>query len=275
LSETGFVEGRTVAIEYRWADDQFGRLPELAAELVRRQPAVIFVTGSVTSALAAKEATATIPIVFAQGSDPVQYALVAGLNRPGGNVTGVTFYNAALGPKRMGLLREIVRKAGVIAVLMNPNNPGAEFDSKEVREAGRTIGVKIEIVSAGGERDLEEAFAKIAQLHPDALMVHVDALFLSRRDQLVALAARCAAPAIYPQREFATAGGLMSYGSPATDVYRQAGIYVGRILMGVKPADLPVVQPTKFELVINLKTAKALGLTIPETLLATADEVIQ
>jgi putative ABC transport system substrate-binding protein len=275
LKETGFAEGRNVAIEYRWADNQYDRLPELAADLVRRQPAVIFVTGGLVSAIAAKAATATIPIVFAQGSDPVDYGLVASLNRPGGNVTGVTFYNTALGPKRIELLRQIVPRAAVIAVLMNPSHPSAGSDSKQLQEAGRTIGVQIEIVHAGSERELDDAFAKIAQLRADALIVHVDALFLSRSDKLVALAARHQVPAIYPQREFAAVGGLISYGTNAPHVYRQPGIYVGRILQGAKPADLPVMQPTKFELLINLKTAKALGLEVPPMLIALADEVIE
>jgi putative ABC transport system substrate-binding protein len=275
LNETGFVEGRTVAIEYRFADNQFDRLPELAADLVRRQPAVIFVTGSVTSAIAAKAATATIPIVFAEGADPVRYGLVASLNRPGGNVTGVTFYNTALGPKRIELLREILPRAAVIAVLMNPINPSAASDLEEVGEAGRSIGVKIEIVNANSEHDLAKAFATLAQIHADALMVHIDALFLSHRDQIVALAARYAVPAIYPQREFAAPGGLISYGTNVSELNRQAGMYVGQILKGTKPTDLPVMQPTKFELVINLKTAKTLGLTIPGTVIARADEVIE
>jgi putative ABC transport system substrate-binding protein len=275
LTETGFAEGRNVAIEYRWADNQYDRLPELAADLVRLQPTVLFVTGGVVSALAAKAATATIPIVFAQGSDPVQYGLVASLNRPGGNVTGVTFYNTALGPKRIELLRELVPKAAVIAVLVNPSNPSAALDSTQLQEAGKAIGVQIEFVHAGSERELDDAFAKIPQLRANALMVHVDALFLSRRDKLAMLAAFQQVPAIYPQREFAAAGGLISYGTNSPDVYRQAGIYVGRILKGEKPAELPVMQPTKFELVINLKTAKALGLQIPDRVLALADEVIE
>jgi putative ABC transport system substrate-binding protein len=275
LNETDFAEGRNVAFEFRWADNEYDRLPELAADLIRRQPAVIFVTGGVVSAIAAKAATKTIPIVFAQGSDPVQYGLVASLNRPGGNVTGVTFYNTALGPKRIELLRELVPNAGAIAVLVNPDNPSTRSDSEQIQEAGRTIGVRVEIVPVGSERGLDDAFAKIAQLRADALMVHVDALFLARSDKLAALAAHHRLPAIYPQREFAAAGGLISYGPNGPDVYRQAGIYVGRILKGAKPADLPVMQPTKFELVVNLRAAKALGLDVPWFLQQRADEVIE
>jgi putative ABC transport system substrate-binding protein len=275
LNETDFAEGRNVAFEFRWADNEYDRLPELAADLIRRQPAVIFVTGGVVSAIAAQAATKTIPIVFAQGSDPVQYGLVASLNRPGGNVTGVTFYNTALGPKRIELLRELVPKAGVIAVLVNPENPSTGSDSKQIQEAGRTMGVRVEIVPVRSERGLDDAFATIAQLRADALMVHVDALFLARSDKLAALAAEHRVPAIYPQREFAAAGGLISYGANSPDVYRQAGIYLGRILKGAKPADLPVLQPTKFELVVNLKAAKALGLDVPWFLQQRADEVIE
>jgi putative tryptophan/tyrosine transport system substrate-binding protein len=275
LNETDFAEGRNVAFEFRWADNEYDRLPELAADLIRRQPAAIFVTGGVVSAIAAKAATKTIPIVFAQGSDPVQYGLVASLNRPGGNVTGVTFYNTALGPKRIELLRELVPNAGAIAVLVNPDNPSTRSDSEQIQEAGRTIGVRVEIVPVRSERGLDDAFAKIAQLRADALMVHVDALFLARRDKLAALAAHHRLPAIYPQREFAAAGGLISYGANSPDVYRQAGIYVGRILKGAKPADLPVLQPTKFELVVNVKAANALGLVVPWFLQQRADEVIE
>jgi ABC-type uncharacterized transport system substrate-binding protein len=276
LSLTGYVEGRNLAIEYRWADYQFDRLPALAADLVKRPVAVIFATGGVVSAIAAKSATTTIPIVFAQGSDPIRYGLVAGLNRPGGNVTGVTFYNSALGPKRIGLLREVVPKATVIGVLINPNNPSAIPDTmEEMQDAGRSIGVTIEVVQAGSDRELDDAFAKAVQLRADAPIVHIDALFQARDKQVVALAAKYAIPTMYSTRQFTRLGGLISYGTEPADVYRQAGAYAGRILRGEKPADLPVLQPTKFELVVNLRTAKALGLKIPESFLLLADEVIE
>jgi putative ABC transport system substrate-binding protein len=275
LSLTGYVEGRNLAIEYRWADYQFDRLPELAANLVQRPVAVIFATGGVVSAIAAKSATTTIPIVFAQGSDPIRYGLVASLNRPGGNVTGVTFYNSALGPKRIGLLREVVPKATVFAVLVNPNNPNAIPDTAEMQEAGRSIGVTIEVVQADNDRDLDDAFAKAVQLRADALIVHIDALFQAHDKQVVALAAKYAIPTMYSTRQFTPLGGLISYGTEPADVYRQAGAYAGRVLRGEKPADLPVLQPTKFELVVNLRTAKALGLKIPESFLLLADEVIE
>jgi putative tryptophan/tyrosine transport system substrate-binding protein len=275
LSLTGYVEGRNLAIEYRWADYQFDRLPVLAANLVQRPVAVIFATGGVVSAIAAKSATTTIPIVFAQGSDPIRYGLVASLNRPGGNVTGVTFYNSALGPKRIGLLREVVPKAAVFAVLVNPNNPNAIPDSREMQEAGRSIGVTVVVVQAGNDRELDDAFAKAVQLRADALIVHIDALFQARDKQVVALAAKYAIPTMYSTRQFTPLGGLISYGTEPADVYRQAGTYAGRVLRGEKPAELPVLQPTKFELVVNLRTAKALGLKIPESFLLLADEVIE
>jgi putative ABC transport system substrate-binding protein len=275
LKESGYVDGQNLTIEYRWADYQYDRLPSLAEELVRRQVAAIFTTGSVVSALAAKSATSTIPVVFANGSDPVRYGLVASLNRPGGNVTGVTFYNSGLGPKRIELLREIVPKATIIAVLVNPRNPNAEPDSKEIQEAGRSIGVQINIVDASREKELDEAFAKVAQMRADALMVHIDALFQARDKQIVALAGRYALPTMYASRQFPPLGGLMSYGTNVDEMDRQAGIYLGKILKGTKPTDLPVLQPTKFDLIINLKTAKALGLTVPLIMQMTADEVIE
>jgi putative ABC transport system substrate-binding protein len=277
LKDAGYTEGQNVAIEYRWADYHYDRLPALAADLVRRQVAVIFTTGSVVSAIAAKSATSTIPIVFANGSDPVRYGLIASLNRPGGNATGVTFYNSGLGPKRIELLREIVPRAAIIALLVNPNNPNAEVDSKEIREAGRSIGVQIEILNASSERDLDDAFTKLGQLRADALMVHIDALFQAqaRDQQIVALAERYAVPTMYASRQFPPLGGLISYGTNVDDMDRQAGIYIGKILKGAKPADLPVLQPTKFQLTINLKTAKALGLTPPLIMQMTADEVIE
>jgi putative ABC transport system substrate-binding protein len=275
LAAAGYVEGRNLTIEYRWADYQYDRLPALAADLVRRPVAAIFATGGVVSAIAAKSSTATVPIVFAQGSDPVQYGLVASLNRPGGNVTGVTFYNSALGPKRIGLLRETVPKAAVIALLVNPNNPNAVSDTKEMQDAGRSIGVKIEVVHAGSARELDDAFVKTRQLAADALIVHIDALFQANDRQVVALAAKYAVPTMYALRQFTALGGLMSYGTEPASAYRQAGVYVGRVLKGEKPAELPVLQPTKFDLVVNLKTAESLGLKIPESFVLLADEVIE
>jgi putative ABC transport system substrate-binding protein len=275
LAAAGYVEGRNLTIEYRWADDQYDRLPALAADLVRRPVAVIFATGGVVSAVAAKSATTTVPIVFVHGSDPIQYGLVASFNRPGGNVTGLTFHNSALGPKRVGLLRDVVPKATVIAVLVNPNNPNAVPDSKEMRDAGRSIDVKIEVVHAGNERELDSAFAKIVQLGADALIVHIDPLFVDNKKEIVALAAKYAVPTMYPHRQYTLLGGLISYGTNPADGYVLAGGYVGRILKGEKPADLPVLQPTKFDLGLNLKTAKSLGLKIPESFILLADELIE
>jgi putative tryptophan/tyrosine transport system substrate-binding protein len=275
LSAAGYVEGRNLTVEYRWADDQYDRLPALAAELARRPVAVIFATGGVVSAVAAKSATTTVPIVFVHGSDPIQYGLVASFNRPGGNVTGLTFHNSALGPKRVGLLRDVVPKAKVIALLVNANNPNAVPDSKDMQDAGRSIDVTIEVVHAGNERELDGAFAKIVQLGGHALIVHIDPLFMGKDKQIVALAAKYAVPTMYPTPNYSLLGGLISYGTNPADGYRLAASYVGRILKGEKPADLPILQPTKFDLVLNLKTAKSLGLKIPDSFVLLADELIE
>ena len=275
LSETGYVEGQNVAIEYRWAEGQYDRLPALAADLVRRQVAVIAATGSANSARAANEATATTPIVFANGGDPVGLRLVRSLSRPGGNATGVSYFFSALGPKRLELLRELVPTAAVIAVLVNPINPVTESGTKDIQAAAGTIGQQVRILNASSERDLDAAFATLVKQRADALLVNNDVFFSSRANQIVELAAHYALPAIYYLRDFVAAGGLISYGASVLDGYRQVGIYTGRILKGEKPSDLPVHLPTKYELLINLKTAKTLGLTVPPTLSARADEVIE
>jgi len=275
LNQIGYVEGRNVTIEYRWAEGHYDRLPALAADLVAHPLAVIATAGGITSVLAAKAVTKAIPIVFLTGDDPVKFGLVASLNRPGGNLTGVSFLSPALEAKRVELLRELVPTATTIAVLVNPNSPGAQARLEDVREAARLLGQQVRIVNARSEGDFEAAFAGLVQLGAGALIVVSDPLFNNRRDELTALTARRAIPAIYFDREFALAGGLMSYGTNIADAYRQLGVYAGRILKGEKPADLPVVQPIKFELVINRRTAKALGLNIPDKLIALADEVIE
>ena len=274
LSETGYAEGQNVAIEYRWAEGSYDRLPALAADLVGRKVDVIATSGGPPSARAAKNASATIPIVFI-ASDPVELGLVASLARPGGNLTGISTIFAELTPKRLELLSELVPQAKVIALLVNPNNPNAERIIGDVQEAARVKGLQLHVLKADSESEIDIAFATLAQLLAGALLVGNDGFFGSRRDQLAALASRHAVPAIYDSREFAAAGGLISYGASLTASYRQLGVYAGKILNGAKPADLPVQQPTTFELVINLKTAQALGLTVPQLLLQRADEVIE
>ena len=274
LSETGYVEGQTVTIEYRWAEGHYDRLPGLAADLVGRKVDVIAALGGTPSALAAKNATSTIPIVFSSG-DPVEQGLVASLARPGGNLTGFSIIATELMPKQLELLSDLLPKAGMIALLVNPNNLGTERQTREVQEAARVSGVQLLILKASTESEIDPAFAALVQLRAVALLVGADPFFYSRREQLVALAARHAFPAIYGWRDWAAAGGLISYGMSFAANYREVAIYVGKILKGAKPADLPVQQPTTFELVVNLKTAKALGLAVPQSILARADEVIE
>jgi putative ABC transport system substrate-binding protein len=273
LSETGYVEGRNVAIEYRWADNQYDRLPALAAELVRRQVDVIAANGP--AALPAKAATTTIPIVFAAGFDPVDLGLVSSLHRPGGNVTGTSMLNVEVVPKRLQLLNELVPAATVMALLVNPSNPNAANQSRDLQAAARTLGLQLHILHASSERDFDTVFAKLNELRAGGLVIGADAFFNTRSAQLAALALRHAMPAAYQYREFTVAGGLMSYSGSITDSYRQAGIYAGRILKGEKPADLPIQRSTKLELFLNLKTAKALGLTVPLPLIGRADEVTE
>jgi putative tryptophan/tyrosine transport system substrate-binding protein len=273
LSETGYVEGQNVVIEYRYAEGHYDRLPALAADLVVRKVNVILASGDAATT-AVKNATSTIPIVFISG-DPVGQGLVDGLARPGGNLTGVSILTFELMPKRLELLSELVPQARVIALLVNPSTPGVERMIRDVQEAARVKGVQLDILKASTEGEIDAAFASLAQLQAGALVVSRDAFFNSRRVQLVTLAAGHAVPAIYPWREFVAAGGLISYGASLAAALRQTGIYVGRIIKGAKPADLPVQQPTRFELVVNLKTAKALGLTVPPSILARADEVIE
>jgi len=274
LREAGYVEGRNVAIEYRWAEGQYDRLPALAADLVRRRVDVIAATSTPANRVA-KEATTTIPIVFTTSSDPVELGLVASLSRPGSNVTGATTLNVEVGSKRLELLHEIVPPAAMIVELVNPNNPNLETQLRNIQAAGHTVGRRILVLSARTQSEIDAAFARLVEQQAGGLLINTDAFFFTQRDQLIALAKRYAIPAIFDRREFAEAGGLMSYGGSVTDVYRLAGIYTGRILDGKKPADLPVQQSTKVELVINFKTAKALGLTLPLSLLGRADEVIE
>jgi putative ABC transport system substrate-binding protein len=276
LKDTGIVEGDNVTIEYRWAENQIDRLPALAADLVQRRVAVIAVPGGPASALAAKAATSTIPIVFVVNEDPVRLGLVASLARPGGNATGINILIGELVAKRLELLRELVPGAARVAVLVNPANAtSTETTLRDVEPAARAIGLQIQVLNASTSREIDAAFATFVRERPDALFVSTDALFMSRRVQLANLASRHAVPATYSTREITEVGGLMSYGSNIQDAWRQAGIYTGRILKGAKPVDLPVVQATKFELVINAQTARMLDLTVPPTLLATADEVIE
>ena len=274
LKDTGFIEGNNISIEWRWAEGQYNRLPSLAGELVSRGVAVIVALDAPAS-FAAKAATKTIPIVFVTGADPVKTGLVDSFNRPGGNLTGVSVLTSILGPKRLELLRELLPSTSTIALLVNPSNPNVAADAPETEAAANALGRRLEVLTASTEPDLEAAFTTMVKRQAGALVVMPDPLFLARREQLVALAARYAVPTIYPFREFTETGGLMSYGTPFLDLFQQAGTYTGRILKGAKPADLPVQQSSKLELVINLKTAKALGLTIPPTLLVRADDVIE
>jgi putative ABC transport system substrate-binding protein len=274
LNEKGFIEGQNATIEYRWAEGRFERLPALAADLVQHNVAVITATGGPPSALAAKAATSTIPIVFNVASDPIKLGLVASLNHPGGNATGVNLFSVAVEPKKLELLHELVPKAQIIGVFVNPHNTNAETVIGEVERAARALQLQVNVVKVSAADEFDAAFASVRQA-AGALLVAADPFFTAQREALVALAAQHSMPAIYEWREFATAGGLMSYGTNLSEAYHQVGVYTGRILKGEKPSDLPVVQPTKFEVVINIKTAKTLGLTVPPSLFALADEVIE
>jgi putative ABC transport system substrate-binding protein len=275
LAETGYVEGRNVAIEYQWAEGRYDRLPALAADLVRRRISVIAALGSSAPGHAAKTATSMIPIVFQTGGDPVEEGLVASMNRPGGNITGVSRMNVTTDSKRLALLHEVVPNATVIACLLNPTNPRSGSQVRQIEEVARALGLKLHVVNAGAAHELETAFATMLQVGAAALLLATDPSMSAMYERIAELAVRHAVPTMSASRAFVSDGGLMSYDASLTDSFRQAGIYVGRILKGEKPADLPVVQPTKFELVINLKTAKALGLTVPDKVLALADEVIE
>jgi putative ABC transport system substrate-binding protein len=274
LGEAGFIEGKNVSTEYLYADGRYDRLPQMAADLIGRNIAVIL-AGGPPAARAAKNATSTVPIVFTSGDDPIRADLVSSLNHPGGNITGVHIFFTGLEAKKLGLLRDIIPQGGPVAALVNPSFPTVDIQTAELRSAAKALGQDIQIVNATNEQELDAAFASMAQSRINALLVGADPFFASRRDQIVSLASRHAIPAVYEQRAFTTAGGLMSYGTNITDAYRQAGVYAGRILRGEKPGNLPVVQSTKFEFVVNLKTAKALGLTFPAGILAIADEVIE
>ena len=275
LRQAGYVEGRNVAIEYRWAEGQYDRLPQQATELVDRGVAVIILVGGGATIAAAKAATATIPIVFIMGDDPVKSGAVAALNRPGGNLTGVSLLSVAMEAKRLQLLHELASNVGVVAIVVNPNNPQADEQLQELQAAARTLGVQVEAFKAGSPSEIDTAFANLVQRRAGALLMAADAFFNTRKEQFIVLSARHALPTIFPYREFPAAGGLMSYGSSLADAYRQEGVYAGRILKGEKPAQMPVQQAVKVELVINLQTARALGLTIPLSLLGRADEVIE
>ena len=275
LKETGYIEGRNITVEFRWADGRYDLLPTLAADLIRRQPAVVLTGGGEAPFRAVRAASETVPIVFNIGNDPVQIGLVTSLAKPGGNATGVNFLSVEIAAKRLGLLNSLVPTSSMIALLVNPNFPATETSVSQLQSAALAMGRQVEIIKATNEGELDASFATISQMRAGALMVGNDPFFTSRRAQIVALAASLAIPAIYEQREFALVGGLISYGASIADTYRQLGIYVGRIVKGEKAGDLPVLQPTKFELVMNLKTAKALGLEVPPTLLAIADEVIE
>jgi putative tryptophan/tyrosine transport system substrate-binding protein len=275
LTEVGYAEGRNVAIEYRWAEGQYDRLPSMAIELVRRQVSVLFAGSIAGAVLAAKSATVTIPIVFVTGDDPIKAGLVANLNRPGGNVTGTSYFTFGLESKRLELLHKLLPTASHVAVLVNPNFSEIKAQLDDVESAARVIGLQTTILNGGTERDINAAFATLVQQRANALLVASDPFLFSRRNQIVVLADYHAVPAVYNDRVYVETGGLVSYGTRPKDAFRQAGVYVGQILQGAKPGDLPVMLPTKFELVINLKTAKALGLPIPDTLLALADEVIE
>jgi putative tryptophan/tyrosine transport system substrate-binding protein len=275
LSETGYDEGQSVTVEYHWLNGQYDRLPELMTDLVRRRVAVIATPGTPSAAIAAETATATVPIVFGIGSDPVLLGLVASLARPGGNATGINIFTNEVVAKRLGLLHELLPEAVRIAVLLNPANATAESTLRAVQEAARIIGLQIQVLKASTDREIDAAFATLARERPDALFVGPDAFFASRRVQFATLAAHNRIPAAYSTREFVVAGGLMNYGTDLSDMFRQVGVYTGNILKGAKPADLPVVQATKFEFVINTQTARTLGIEVPPTLLAIADEVIE
>jgi len=275
LNETGYVEGQNFAIEYRWAEDHYDRLPALAADLVGRKMDLILTTGGNHVALAAKNATSTIPIVFVTGDDPVADGVVASLPRPGGNVTGFTQLSVELTAKKLDLITELVPRAAAVAFLVNPEYPNTERIIQDTQQAARTKGVQLHVLKAANDVALDNAFSALVELHAGALLLGSDSFFFSRREQIVALASRLAIPAIYSGRDYAAAGGLISYGASLPALFREAGVYAGRILKGEKPADLPVQQPTTFELVVNLKTAKELGLTVPPSILARADEVIE